>query len=895
MTFDRLKVCLVLILVLGAGLRFAGATRGSSDFVPSGSARAGAASAFYHFHPDEVMVLQAALEPIDPLDPAFTVYGLLPVYVLRAALSATMPAESLGRAALDQADTARRAVVTARLLAAVFSCLVLVGTAYLTWRYADPMAACMATLFVAVAPGVIQQAHFYIVDGLFSLLSLAAIGALLRATEGHEERRGELTWYATAGLLIGATGAVKLTGLMLGLVLVFAHLRSRIWLGEDASREDPWPLRLRRALLCRELWLAGGVAAVVLAMLEPYLVGDPYLIFRNEKIEDFAASAAIARGEVLRLWTLADVHTVPYIHHWAHLLPLIAGWPLTIAFIAGIAHALWRRSSAGLTALVWMGLYFALIGGLHAKHVRYLVPLVPLLALLVADLLSRLCRLQPMSGWRLFGPLTAAALAGHTVAYGLAFTTIYTAEDSRIRAARWIHDNVLAGQSIAAESGGFSLAPLISQERHEVVRLHESRCFGARNYLTCRAALDLLRRQLARSDYVVIADANRHLQFTAVPDIMPVTAEFYRRLPSGEMGFDLAAQFANPPRLAGIDFSTERPETSFIGYDHPTVYVLRRRGDFDEVWDTWWSELQEGPQCPDRSLAAALDMVQSGDLSAALSQARAVGREYPDVLLTSFLEAYIRMAQGGGEGEQEALERYEAGYADRSHTAFMIPWASAMSLIGLGGCDLVTSVMAYGHRRIDAKHGGSLADLAIEVGNELSECGEASHVDEVDRLATEASPTASAYLALGIARHGRGDLPGSAGAYARALELDGSLVAARVNLAWNLYLQGELEQAIELNRQILERGPHHTATCNLALAYLVRGEVAAAEALYTQVVAAIGAGGVRMIGAMDDLRGLAQRGPHAEAADRILARYWPEPRTGAGTSNRGRHQRVEER
>ena len=865
MTSHRLKACLFLLLVFGAGLRFAGLTRGSSDLVLPGGTEEGVPTAFHHFHPDETMVLQAALEPIDPLDPAFTVYGLLPVYALRAALYATMPAQDLGRAALDASDSARRAVVTARVLAALFSCLILLATAYLAWRYFDPLAACLATLFVALAPGAIQQAHFYIVDGLFALLSLATVGVILRAVED----RGK-AWYAAAGLLIGATAAVKLTGLLLGPVLVLAHLRDRAQTGEGR-----WLERVGQQLLRRELWMAGAAAVVTLVLLEPYLVGDPGLIFRNETIEDFATSADIAKGEVLRPWTLADVHTVPYLHHWTHLFPLVAGWPLTLAFLAGIAHALWRRSATGFTALAWVGLYFALVGGLHAKHVRYLVPLVPLLALLAGDLLSRLCRLQPRAGWRLLGPLATVTVVAHTAVYGLAFTRIYTVEDSRIQAARWIHGNVPSGRSIAVETGGFSLAALISEEHHPQVRIHESRCFGARDYLTCWATQELLRRQLALSDYLVIADANRYLQFTAAPDVLPAAADFYRRLLAGEMGFDLVAQFANPPRLAGIGFSTLRPDPSFIGYDHPTVHVLRRRDDFDDVFDAWWSRLQRNPACPDRSLALVISLVKSGDLPAAARQARAAGRQYPDMLIAPFLEAYAHMAQGSPELEQESLGRFKAGYADPSHVAYMIPWASAMSLIGLNGHDLVTSAMAYGHRRLETRYGRSLAILAIEVGSVLRECGEADHAAKVDRLATEASPTAETYTALGSARYDQGDLEMSSRAYVRALELDDGLATARANLAWNLYLQGNYEGAIRLNRQLLEAGMHKVATLNLALTYVAHGDIAAAESLYTWAIAEIGAEEIGRIGGTDDLRDLAQQGPNAAAANHILDRYWP--------------------
>ena len=101
---------LVLCLLLGIGLRFVGLTRGASVFSASG-----AALEFYQFHPDEKMVVRAALAPIDPFDPPFTVYGLLPVYVLRAALWT----QGLAAADLGVIDQRRQVFITARVIAAL--------------------------------------------------------------------------------------------------------------------------------------------------------------------------------------------------------------------------------------------------------------------------------------------------------------------------------------------------------------------------------------------------------------------------------------------------------------------------------------------------------------------------------------------------------------------------------------------------------------------------------------------------------------------------------------------------------------------------------------------------------------------------------------------------------
>ena len=76
-------ICVAILLLLGVALRFSGLTRGISGFVLPLQADAGLQSSFYQFHPDEEMLVRAALEPIDPLVPPYTVYGLLPNYALR--------------------------------------------------------------------------------------------------------------------------------------------------------------------------------------------------------------------------------------------------------------------------------------------------------------------------------------------------------------------------------------------------------------------------------------------------------------------------------------------------------------------------------------------------------------------------------------------------------------------------------------------------------------------------------------------------------------------------------------------------------------------------------------------------------------------------------------------
>ena len=141
---------------------------------------------FYHFHPDEETLIRAALVLESSCAPPMTAYGLLPLYMLRGALAFTgvLP----GVPALDMGSVQGQVWIymTARLLAAALSCMSLLLVCWLGRRCFGEWAALLATFFTAVAPVVVQQAHFFTVDGVFLLCSLVCFCVLAKALEKEE-------------------------------------------------------------------------------------------------------------------------------------------------------------------------------------------------------------------------------------------------------------------------------------------------------------------------------------------------------------------------------------------------------------------------------------------------------------------------------------------------------------------------------------------------------------------------------------------------------------------------------------------------------------------------------------------------------------------------------------
>ena len=727
----RFASVFILILILGAVLRFIGLTHGDSDFVLPENAATGATRAFYHFHPDERTLIQAGRNLENTFRPPITAYGAVPLYLARFAIGAAAIITGT-QADPDALDSRRAAIMAARCVSALVSCI----TLWLLWplgrRYFGAETACLAALMMSVAPLAIQQAHFFTVDGQFALLGTASVLVLINAI--HSQKRWH---YVLCGVLIGLTAAVRLSGLSTWLVLLAGH----IWHRSKAHDGRGWR-RFISPTAEVEPWLAALAALAVLVILQPYLVADPAQLLLVRNTNDFSFSLKVASGEILRPWSLVDVHTTPFLHYWSHLWPRAAGWPLTITFVAGVGVAVWRHSLAGGLILVWLALQFALIGGLHTKHVRYLLPMLPFHCLLAADLL-RVAGGIVSRRWRLAGFAALGGVCAFTVVYGVAFARIYTIEDSRVAAGRWIAASVPAGSTIGVERGGFPVSPCVSRERYHHEPLDLALVFATRGYLNCRATRSYLKSRMTNTGVLVITDVNRYQQFTAVPDLYPAAASFYRELVSGRLGYDVVQRFKVYPSLAGFSFEDDGAEPSFIGYDHPAVIVLRRRAGFEEDWQRWSRSLAAEKSCPDEKLEYAIGLLQAGGAAAARLVLQRLRFSHPEQRYAALIEAETHATMGLKSEQLEALKRFVAGYADQSLGAYLLPWATAMSLIELGSDALAMRALRDGFMKRNsfaANDRRLMANSYVYLANRYEVKGNTGAAATLNKMATAIRP-----------------------------------------------------------------------------------------------------------------------------------------------------------
>ena len=277
-----------------------------------------------------------------------------------------------------------------------------------------------------------------------------------------------------------------------------------------------------------------------------------------------------------------DFHTIPYLHHWSHLWPLGVGWPLTVSLLpAGSSTACGESTVAKGLLLLWAGIHFALIGGLLTKPMRYLLPMLPFLAILTADLCV----------WLVHSPrFPQSAQAGHRRSpprcsstarvTALPLPGIYTREDSRIEAARWmeerIPDNSRSRHRAEAPS---TMRGLAGNARYAVYECsvppmlfrHAGICD-----LSARSSPGSETHTSRTLDYLAILEANRYQQFTAVPDLIPGCCGLLPGAwPMGTWASTSSTGSSVTPTLGGLEFRDDGSDPSFTGYDHPVVIDLQ--------------------------------------------------------------------------------------------------------------------------------------------------------------------------------------------------------------------------------------------------------------------------------------------------------------------------------
>jgi Dolichyl-phosphate-mannose-protein mannosyltransferase len=330
-----------------------------------------------------------------------------------------------------------KAWLIARLLSALFGTAAVILAARIAGRFGGNLTRFGAALALAVCFLHVRDSHYAVNDMMACFLLTTAILFSLRAVDLSSIGNAVL-----AGIFAGLAIATKYNSGVVLAVLPAAIIIHRFSAGNG----------LRPGFSSRAI-ISFMVAAIIF-----FIVGCPWVvltpdIFRNGFLEQLSMG---------RLPWLGQTESSPVVMGRALLQGF--GWPLLL--LAGMgAVILWRQGKATARALlVFLLLYLGMMSLSRLMFARRLIPILPVVAVLggrgMESLLVISRRRWSRAAAAAFCILALAVPLRKSIHHNL----LLGREDTRIRAARWVLDNIPPETIIARDhySPDFHYADLFS-------------------------------------------------------------------------------------------------------------------------------------------------------------------------------------------------------------------------------------------------------------------------------------------------------------------------------------------------------------------------------------------------------------------------------------------------
>lgn len=549
----------------------------------------------YHQHPDEraiVMTVSALkfpssfanfFSPESSWNPHFFAYGSLPFYLLR------MTGDLIGY--FDQAFAYYDKI---NLVGRVISAIADIGTLLLIYLFGKKLfnrtVGVLGAFLYAISVLPIQLSHFYAVDTLLTFFIILTLYSLIRFYENPTIVRS-----LTLGLFFGAALATKISATVL-LAAIGSALTADFLLIFIKAPHKPthWFPHLPRFL--KDLISDGIVLALTTVgafiFFAPYAAID-FNNFWRQTIEQ----SHMTKSAFTFPYTLQYVGKAPYIYE----LKNIFFWGLgpaqaTLAFLGALyftflasrkyihlgnnhdSSEVEKRRAKEIILVVFFWTYFFVVGKFAIGFMRYMLPLYPLLCLFAAVFIYRLHYLvRQYIKTKLFFIFHFSFLILILV-WPLSFMSIYDKPNTRTTATQWIHKNIPDGSTLALEHWDDAL-PIKGIEKYKIksLSLYDP---------DTQEKWNRINQQLVQTDYIIIA-SNRlstPLQKLTNCEKLPPdrcykkTAEYYKKLFNGALGFAKTAEFTNYPTFpfTNLQVNDQNADESFTVYDHPKIIIFKR-------------------------------------------------------------------------------------------------------------------------------------------------------------------------------------------------------------------------------------------------------------------------------------------------------------------------------
>ena len=511
----------------------------------------------YFFHPDEYHLTISVNQLSYPsqMHPHLFSYGSFPVYLIYFTKL------------IFNLETSP--FLIGRFYSALFSTLTIVVIYKISLELFKERKnyAYLSTFFVAITPGLIQQAHFSTPESNLTFFLMITLLLLIKWFE-----KDKLKYYLASASSLGVAAGTKIvatTFLPLALLSPFIKVLEIKGL-------------LRKIFALIKSYFSSSI--FILITFLSFFIVFPYAILDFKGLRSsMNYEFAVASGKQIVFYNRAFIGTKPILFQLTKILPYALGIPLLIFGIAGFLimsiHLVddsinKRRINSILLAILSSFLFFFLPNALlYAKWTRFIAPTFPFFSIFAAYAFYQLfLKSQNSPIISLFLKALAILLMVSTSVWTLSFWSIYSHQDSRISATGWINKNIPKNSYILTETGNTLEAPLTGEYTKipfDFYNLDER--YELKNELV---------DHLVKSDYFIIQSRRIFINHQNQPYQFPLTSRFYDLLFSEQLGFEKIQEFNSYPQLSighlSFVIPDELAEETWSVFDHPVIRVYKK-------------------------------------------------------------------------------------------------------------------------------------------------------------------------------------------------------------------------------------------------------------------------------------------------------------------------------
>lgn len=517
---------------------------------------------------------------------SFYVYGTFPLFFTKAVTDL-----------INKTDY-NTLTIAGRYQSAIIDTLIVILVFLITYKITKKKLASLLAMFlysVSVLP--IQLSHFYTVDSFLTFFIVLSfyLSLFVRDVKNFKYK----TFFAIlTAISFGLAFASKLQALFFLPILTGGLVLYTL------------DIKYKKSLII--LFAFAIFSFMTIRLAQPYLfAGENFISFRlNPKVianwkdlnGQYSDKTYLNADSVYFPPATMFIHAKDYIFPLENIVLWGSGVFLGLSTIAGVAYLFIkkgvkfkdRKNWPIILVLCWV-IYFSLYQAqLFAKYLRYFYILYPFYAIVAGIFLYDIYSKR-------FLKIITISVPILTLIWAFSFDSIYSKDNSRIMASRYIYENIPAGSTISYEHWDDGLPLCLKNYPCGVYRRVE---FPLYDKDTPEKWIKM-QDKLNEVDYIILSSNRLYGSIMTVPEIYPETNKFYQSLFNGSLGFKKIAEFTSRPNIPipikgvcitppwiwygkvarnaqecnqkGISFVDDYADESFTVYDHPKVIIFKKQ------------------------------------------------------------------------------------------------------------------------------------------------------------------------------------------------------------------------------------------------------------------------------------------------------------------------------